>query len=145
MEGFWAFYPSAAFRLGRDVFSRCVSSRRIFLSTFQSPLLGIKRQNVPKTVFAKFGKTQTRLWLQNEVRAHWTGSGPPSYIQVGPRESDFRGPGALKPQFKAQKPSKLILLIFCFFLAFLVFVCLITRDRFCKKVMQNEMITFLHK
>ena len=35
--------------------------------------------------------------------------------------------------------------LFVFSLNSLAFVCLTTRDRFCKKVMQNEMIMFLHK
>ena len=34
--------------------------------------------------------------------------------------------------------------LFLFCLNSLLFVCLITRDRICKKVMQNEMIMFLH-
>ena len=37
-------------------------------------------------------------------------SGPPSYIQVGPPGSDFRGPGAQKIEFKAQNHQKLIIL-----------------------------------
>ena len=52
-----------------------------------------------------------RVWPQNGLRINLTGSGGPSYIQVGPRGSDFRGPGALKLQFKAPKtqnrPTKL--------------------------------------
>ena len=36
-------------------------------------------------------------------------SGPPSYIQVGPPGSDFRGPGAQQMKFKHQKPQKLII------------------------------------
>ena len=48
------------------------------------------------------------FWPQNGFRIDLRGSGGASYIQVGPRGSDFRGPGALKPQFKAQKPQKLI-------------------------------------
>ena len=39
-----------------------------------------------------------------------TASGPPSYIQVGPPGSDFRGPGAQKKTFKGQKTPKLIIL-----------------------------------
>ena len=53
-----------------------------------------------------------RFWPQNGFRIDLRGSGGASYIQVGPRGSDFRGPGALKPQFKAQKPPKLIFKIF---------------------------------
>ena len=47
-----------------------------------------------------------RFWPQDGFRIDLRGSGGASYIQVGPRGSDFRGPGALKPQFKAQKPKK---------------------------------------
>ena len=54
-----------------------------------------------------------RFWPQNGFRIDLRGSGGASYIQVGPRGSDFRGPGALKPQFKAQKPPKLIFMFFC--------------------------------
>ena len=36
----------------------------------------------------------------------------------------------------------MILIFFRFFLKFFVFWCFITRDRFCKKLMQNEMTMF---
>ena len=45
-----------------------------------------------------------RVWPQNGFRIDLRGLGGASYTQVGPRGSDFRGPGALKPKIKAQKP-----------------------------------------
>ena len=62
----------------------------------------------PKVQKTDFQKSKKRVWLQNGFRIDLGGSRGASYIQVGPRGSDFRGPGALKPQFKAQKPQKLI-------------------------------------
>ena len=68
---------------------------------------------VQKTVFTTkktdFGIMLEGFWLQNGVRIDLRGSGGASYIQVGPRGSDFRGPGALKPQFQAPNPPKLFL------------------------------------
>ena len=60
---------------------------------------------VQKTVYKTLLE---RFWPQNGVRIDLTVSGRASYIQVGPRGFDFRGPGALKPQLKAQKTQKLI-------------------------------------
>ena len=57
-----------------------------------------------------FKSHKTCFWPENRVRTHWTGTGGPPYIQVGPPGSDFRGPGAQKREFKAQKPPKLIIL-----------------------------------
>ena len=48
------------------------------------------------------------FWPQTGFRIDLTGSGGPSCIQVGPRGSDFRGLGALKPKFKAKKSPKQI-------------------------------------
>ena len=47
-----------------------------------------------------------RFWRQNGFRIDLRGSGGASYIQVGPRGSYFRGPGALKPNFHVQKQKK---------------------------------------
>ena len=60
----------------------------------------------PKVQKTDFQKSKKRFWLQNGLRIDLRGSGGASYIQVGPRGSDFRGPGALKPQFKAPKTQK---------------------------------------
>ena len=48
-----------------------------------------------------------RVWLESGFRLDERGSGGASYIQVGPRGSDFRGPGALEPEFKVPKNPKL--------------------------------------
>ena len=63
-------------------------------------VLGIKGQEVPTTDFFFLGVGSSTLFsLHNKVKTQWTGSGPPSYIQVGPPGSDVRGPGAQKMQF----------------------------------------------
>ena len=50
----------------------------------------------------------------NGFRIDLRGSGGASYIQVGPRGSDFRGPGALKPKFTAQEATNLFLYIYIY-------------------------------
>ena len=50
------------------------------------------------------------FWPQNGFRIDLTGSGGASYVQVGPRGSDFRGPGVLTPKFKAPKTPKQFLI-----------------------------------
>ena len=46
------------------------------------------------------------VWPQTGVRIDLTGSGPPSSIQGGPRESDFRGHGHQKRPMMAQNEKK---------------------------------------
>ena len=50
------------------------------------------------------------FWPQNGFRIDLTGSGGPSYIQVGPHGSDVPGLGALKPKFKGPKKTKHVFL-----------------------------------
>ena len=90
------------FSIGRSgrVIERCASSRRILKKkyrpcSYQSVLVqAFQSSNIG--VILIISPSSSSLGGQKA-------SGPPSYIQVGPPGSDFRGPGAEKKEFKAQK------------------------------------------